>query len=78
MYQFMIAHVHSRQHLGPDAASRYPVGDPERLALPGEPPETDFEASPLTNNLRAILLAGLCSDDSTEDDDIHEAETMLS
>ena len=27
-YQFTIAHVPGRQHLGPDAASRYPVGDP--------------------------------------------------
>ena len=53
------------------------MGDPERLVLPGEPPETDFEASPLTSNLRAILLAGLCNDDSTEDDDLYDAETML-
>ena len=71
-YQFTIAHVPGRQHLGPDAASRYPVGVPERLVLPGEPPETDFEASPLTSNLRAMILAGLCSDDG-----FYEAEDVL-
>ena len=60
-YQFKIAHVPGRQHLGPDAASRYPVGDPERLMLPGEPPETDLGASPVTSDLRAIIVAGLCN-----------------
>ena len=76
-YQFTIAHVPGRQHLGPDAASRYPVGDPERLVLPGEPPETDFEDHTLTSNLRAIILAGLCDDVSDKDDDFYEAEDML-
>ena len=53
------------------------MGDPDRLVLPGETTETDFEVSSLTSNLRAILLAGLCNDDSTEDDNFYEAETML-
>ena len=52
-YQFSIAHVPGREQLGADAASRYPVGDPERLILPGEPPETDFTDTPHTSNLRA-------------------------
>ena len=76
-YQFQIAHVPGRQHLGPDAASRYPVGDPERLILPGEPPETDFEASPLTRSLRAIIIAGLCNDMGDNDNQLYEAEEML-
>ena len=47
------------------------------MVLPGEPPETDFEASPLTSSLRAIILAGLCNDISIEDDHLYEAEDML-
>ena len=35
-YQFSIVHVPGKKHLGADAASRYPVGDQERLTLPGE------------------------------------------
>ena len=53
------------------------MGDPERLVLPGEPPETDFEDHTLTSNLRAIILAGLCDDVSDKDDDFYEAEDML-
>ena len=62
-YQFSIQHVPGRRHLGPDAMSRYPVGKPERLILPGEPPETDFPSSPLTSDLRAEVLAGLTQED---------------
>ena len=75
-YQFSIAHVPGREQLGADAASRYPVGDPERLILPGEPPETDFKDTPLTSNLRAMILAGLTSDDMFTDDAFYEADDM--
>ncbi|CAG2199923.1 unnamed protein product [Mytilus edulis] len=40
-YRFTIIHVRGRKNLGPDAASRYPVGPPDRLNLPGEAPELD-------------------------------------
>lgn len=40
-YRFTIIHVPGRKNLGPDAASRYPVGPPDRLNLPGEAPELD-------------------------------------
>ncbi|CAC5367817.1 unnamed protein product [Mytilus coruscus] len=40
-YRFTILHVPGRKNLGPDAASRYPVGPPDRLNLPGEAPELD-------------------------------------
>ncbi|VDI05204.1 Hypothetical predicted protein [Mytilus galloprovincialis] len=35
------APIEGRKNLGPDAASRYPVGPPDRLNLPGEAPELD-------------------------------------
>ena len=40
-YRFTILHVPGRKNLGPDAASRHPASQPERLHLPGEPPELD-------------------------------------
>ena len=36
-YIFDIVHMPGKKHLGPDTASRYPVGHPIRLKLPGEP-----------------------------------------
>ena len=75
-YQFSIAHVPGRQQLGADAVSRYPVGDPDRLILPGEPPETDFLDTPLTSNLRAMILAGLISEDISTGTTVHEDNTM--
>ncbi len=41
-YKFTIVHVPGRKNLGPDAASRHPTGQPDRLQLPGEPPELDL------------------------------------
>ncbi|VDI84110.1 Hypothetical predicted protein [Mytilus galloprovincialis] len=35
------APIEGRKNIGPDAASRYPVGPPDRLNLPGEAPELD-------------------------------------
>ena len=58
-YQFNVVHVPGKKNLGPDAASRYPPGDPVRLVLPGEPPETDLPSFPSTTEMRAILLAGI-------------------
>ncbi|XP_052760759.1 uncharacterized protein LOC128203366 [Mya arenaria] len=40
-YRFSIVHVPGKRNLGPDAASRHPAGQPDRLLLPGEAPETD-------------------------------------
>ena len=54
--------------MGPDAASRYPVGHPNRLVLPGEPVETDYEDNPLTSDLRAILLNNLATNEDTDED----------
>ncbi|KAK6182642.1 hypothetical protein SNE40_010282 [Patella caerulea] len=38
-YRFTIVHVPDKKNLGPDAASRYPASNPERLELPGDPAE---------------------------------------
>ena len=60
--------------------SRYPVGTPERLILPGEPPETDFPSSPLTSDLRAEVLAGLTQEnqrDNIEDSTSGISEEIL-
>ena len=67
-YKFEIVHVPGKKHVGPDAASRYPVGHPTRLVLPGEPVETDYEDNPLTSDLRAILLDNLATNEDTEED----------
>ena len=58
-YKFNVVHVPGKKNLGPDATSRYPTGAPERLVLPGEPPETDLEHDTTTTDLRAIILAGI-------------------
>ena len=70
-YSFDIVHVPGKKHLGPDAASRYPVGHPIRLKLPGEPVETDFGDAPLTFELRAILVNNLATTEE-EDEDTEE------
>ena len=67
-YKFEIVHVPGRQHLGPDAASRYPVGEPTRLELPGEPAETNYADAPVTTELRAVLLNNLASIEHTYED----------
>ena len=80
-YRFQIVHVPGKKHLGPDAASRFPVGHPTRLLLPGEPVETDFGDAPLTSELRAMILEGLATeekdDDDTEECLQYEASTAL-
>ena len=58
-YRFQIVHVPGKKHLGPDAASRFPVGHPTRLLLPGEPIETDFGDAPPISELRTMILEGL-------------------
>ena len=72
-YRFQIVHVPGKKHLGPDAASRFPVGHPTRLLLPGEPVETDFVDAPLTSEVRAAVLEGLAAN---EEDD-HDTEECL-
>ena len=42
-----------RKQLGADATSMYPVGDPVRLVLTGEPPEKDFASNA---ELRAVIM----------------------
>ena len=44
-FKFDIVDIPGRENKGPDAASRNPEGPPERLILPGEPPETDIGQS---------------------------------
>ena len=41
-----------------------------------EPPETDFQDFPLTSNLRAMIIAGLTSDNMFIDDALYEADVM--
>ena len=67
-YRFQIVHVPGKKHLGPDAASRFPVGHPTRLLLPGEPIETDFGNAPLTSELRAMILEGLATEEEADVD----------
>ena len=62
-YRFTIVDVPGRKQLGEDATSRYPVGDPVRLVLPGEPPETDFAS---TAELRAVITDNLAIMDSQD------------
>ena len=68
-YRFTMCHVPGKKHLGPDAASRYPVSQAEALDLPGEPTETEFEDAPTTTAIRADILEGLAS---VEDDDLDD------
>ena len=44
-YSFTIVHVPGKKNMGPDAASRHPANPPDRLHLPGEPPELTLLAS---------------------------------
>merc|ERR1711888_45545 len=72
-YKFEIVHVPGRKHIGPDAASRYPVGEPTKLILPGEPVEADVQSEsevgiPPASELGAILLDTLESQDDTDED----------
>lgn len=71
LYSFDIVRVPGNKHLGPDAASRYAVGHPIRLKLPGEPVETDIDDAPLTSELRAILVHNLATTEE-EDEDTEE------
>ena len=47
-----------RKHVGPDAASRYPVDSPVKLQLPNEPPEADFATTEIrhciVNNMAVV------------------------
>ena len=64
-FQFDIAHVPGRKHVGPDAASRYPVGPPVKLQLPDEHTEADFS----TTEVRHCILDNLASIEPTDRDD---------
>ena len=68
-YRFTMCHVPGRKHLGPDAASRYPVSQAEALDLPGEPNETEYEDAPMTTTVRADILEGLASVEDEDPDD---------
>ena len=63
-YQFEIVHVPGRKNLGPDAASRYPVGPAVQLQIPGEPPEANFS----TKGVRHTILDNLASMEFAEGD----------
>ena len=60
-FKFDIVHIPGKEHKGPDAASRYPVGPPERLVLPGEPPEADIGQSIYKRETRHRLLDNLAT-----------------
>ena len=63
-YKFNVVHVPGKRNLGPDAASRYPTGAPDRLVLHGEPTDTDSDLGTTTTDLRAMLLAGIMTEDT--------------
>ena len=66
-YKFEVVHVPGKQNLGPDATSRYPTGAPDRLVLPGEPPERDIgHDCTITTELRAMLMVGMATTDSPD------------
>ena len=50
-FQFKIVHMPGRKHVGPDAASRYPVGPAVRLQIPGEPPKADFSTTEIRHSI---------------------------
>ena len=56
--------VTGRRHLGPDAASRYPVGPAVKLQIPGEPSEANFS----TKEVRHCILDILASIETAEAD----------
>ena len=72
-YKFKIIYVPGRKHLGPYAASRSPTNPAERLILPGEPDETNFEDTVTTSKLRAVIFEGLASTEEQYDEEIEES-----
>ena len=88
-YSFTIHHVPGIKHKGPDAASRYPTGQPKRLYLPGEPcddpPDSplhltskndeEFQTAPSTKEIRHDILANL---GIVEEDDLSDIGLELS
>ena len=63
-FKFTIHHVPARKNLGPDAASRYPVGQEDRMRIPGEPPEADYS----TKDTRHSIVDNLASIEMTDSD----------
>ena len=56
-YKFGMVYVPGKEHLGPDAASRNPTGPPDKLVLPGEPPEADINMNRAEVN--AIIMENI-------------------
>ena len=56
-YRFAIMRLPGKKNLTLDAASRYQAGQPDRLYLPGEPPELDLLSD--TTGFRHDSLTGL-------------------
>nr|XP_039263276.1 uncharacterized protein K02A2.6-like [Styela clava] len=72
-FKFTIVHVAGKKNLGPDAASRHPVGKGDLMPLPGEPEELkDFYSR---SELRRTTLLSLSQ--HTVDDDMAN-DTSLS
>ena len=63
-FQFNIVHVPGKKHVGPDAASRYPVSPGSRLQVPGEPPEAEVS----TTKVRHSILDSLAIIETSEED----------
>lgn len=84
-FKFLIVHVPGRQHLGADAASRYPGSQAELLKLPGEPTLAAMDSGDnnlydgmSTTELRHIVTNGLCSFDRVvPDEDVEEVECCV-
>ena len=78
-YRIKIIHVPGKKHLGPDAASRFPVEPPTRMHLPGEPSETDYDDAPLTSDVRAAIIDNLAiidEEDANIESWLHRSATM--
>lgn len=76
-YQFKIAHVSGKKHVGPDAASRYPVGQADKCHLPDEPPEADFSISSISSTAWDRLASIECVDTDVDSPTITSTKNLL-
>ena len=77
-YRFTIAHVPGRKHVGPDAASRYPVGQPDREQIQDELPETDFSLGCISHSVWDNLATVEMMEDDIDVPSVSSMENALS
>ena len=67
-YRFNIIYVPGRKNVGPDAASRYPTREAEKMKLAGEPDDADIMENGCvsTEELRRSVFNGLRIHDEDE------------